>query len=60
MKSEYDKLAVGGGWSNGRTPDSESVCRGSNPLPPARRCGGQCTATDCLKRFQMVRGSKVL
>ncbi len=35
MKSDYDKLAVSGGWSNGRTPDSESVCRGSNPLPPA-------------------------
>jgi hypothetical protein len=25
-----------GGSSNGRTADSGSVCRGSNPLPPAR------------------------
>ncbi len=25
-----------GGSSNGRTADSGSVCRGSNPLPPAK------------------------
>lgn len=24
-----------GGWSNGRTVDFESTCRGSNPRPPA-------------------------
>ncbi len=26
-----------GGSSNGRTADSESACRGSNPLPPAEK-----------------------
>ena len=32
-----------GGSSNGRTADSGSVCRGSNPLPPAI---GQNTPSD--------------
>jgi hypothetical protein len=27
---------ITGGSSNGRTADSGSVCRGSNPLPPAK------------------------
>ena len=34
---------ITGGSSNGRTADSGSVCRGSNPLPPAI---GQNTPSD--------------
>src|SRR3990172_7354653 len=34
--------ALNGGSSNGRTTDSGSVNRGSNPLPPARNIGRNC------------------
>lgn len=37
MSRIYGKiLTVVGGSSNGRTADSGSVSRGSNPLPPAK------------------------
>lgn len=33
------KSILDGGSSSGRTADSGSVCRGSNPRPPVRRGG---------------------
>ncbi len=31
-------LSLAGGWSNGKTADSDSAYRGSNPCPPAKVC----------------------
>ncbi len=60
MVSEYDKLAFGGGSSNGRTADSGSVSRGSSPLPPASKCGGHSTATFINNNLKKISKYKIV